>query len=76
MKKILLNKSVYELTEEYPELISILKEMGFLGVANPLVRNTLGRKMTIPQGCKKQGKQLEEVILKLSEKGFEIEGNL
>ncbi|MBM3701205.1 MAG: DUF1858 domain-containing protein [Actinobacteria bacterium] len=73
MKKIFLNKSVYELTEEYPELISILKEMGFLGVANPVVRNTLGRKMTIPGGCKKQGKQLEDVISKLIENGFEIE---
>jgi len=73
MKKIILNKSVYELTEEYPKLISILKEMGFLGVANPIVRNTLGRKMTIPEGCKKQGKQLEDVISKLIENGFEIE---
>ena len=62
MKKISLKKSVYELTEEYPELINILKEMGFLGVANPVVRNTLGRKITIPEGCKKQGKQLEDVL--------------
>ena len=54
MKKILLNKSIYELTEEYPELINIMKEMGFIGVANPIARNTIGRKMTIPQGCKKQ----------------------
>lgn len=72
MKKIFLNKSVYELTEQYPELINILKELGFLGVANPIVRNTLGRKMTIPEGCKKQGKKLENVIQKLKEHGFEV----
>lgn len=71
MKKIYLNKSVYELTEEFPELIDILKEMGFLGVSNPVVRNTLGRKMTIPEGSKKQGKSLEEVLQALREKGFE-----
>ena len=73
MKKILLNKTLYELTKEYPELISIMKEMGFLGVANPIARNTLGRKMTIPEGCKKQGKQLEAVIAKLRENEFEVE---
>jgi len=73
MKKIFLKKSVYELTQKYPELIKILKEMGFLGVANPVVRNTLGRKMTIPEGSKKQGIEMEDVFRKLMEHGFEIE---
>lgn len=72
MKEIDLNKSVYELTEEYPELIDILKEQGFLGVKNPIVRKTLGKVTTIPQGCKKQGKDLNEVIEVLNQKGFEI----
>ncbi len=72
MKEIELNKSVYELTETYPELIGVLKELGFLGVANPVVRKTLGRKITIPQGCQKQGKDLSKVIEKLKEEGFEV----
>ena len=72
MKEIELNKSVYELTETYPELIGVLKELGFLGVANPVVRKTLGRKITIPQGCQKQGKDLNKVIEKLKEEGFEV----
>ncbi|MDP3879058.1 MAG: DUF1858 domain-containing protein [Dehalococcoidales bacterium] len=72
MKEIDLNKSVYELTEAYPELISTLKELGFLGVANSIARNTLGRVTTIPQGCQKQGKDLSEVIRQLEEKGFKI----
>lgn len=70
MKELDLSKSVYELTEAYPELIGILKEMGFAGVANPIVRNTLARKMTIPGGCQKQGKNLDEVIKKFEESGF------
>lgn len=70
MKEIDLTKNVYELTEEYPELIGILKEMGFAGLANPVVRNTIGRMTTIPQGCQKQGKDLADVIKKLEEKGF------
>jgi hypothetical protein len=72
MKEIDLKKSVYELTEAYPELIGLLKEMGFLGVVNPVVRNTLGRMTTIPAGCRKQGKDLNEVIKKLEEAGFRI----
>ncbi len=70
MKELDLKKSVYELTEAYPELIGILKDLGFLGVINPLVRKTLGRKTTIPQGCEKQGKDLNEMITKLEEQGF------
>ena len=72
MKTIDLRKSVFELTESFPELIEVLKELGFLGVANPVVRKTLGRVTTIPQGCKKQGKSLDEVIKKLEEKGFKV----
>lgn len=72
MKEIELEKSVYELTETYPELISILKEMGFFGVANLVVRNTLGRVTTIPQGCEKQGKDLAEVIKELEKQGFTV----
>ncbi len=75
MKEIDLTKSVYQLTEEYPELIPILKEMGFFGVINPVVRNTLGRATTIPGGCEKQGKDLARVIEQLKEKGFAVKGN-
>jgi len=74
-KEIDLRRTVYELTEEYPELIKILKELGFLGVGNPLLRRTLGRKTTIPQGCERQGKDLDEVIKRLAEEGFTVRGN-
>ncbi len=72
LKHIDLKKNVHELTETYPELIEVLKEMGFLGVANPIARKTLGKLTTIPQGCKKQGKDLNEVIKKLKELGFKV----
>ena len=72
LKLIDLKKNVYELTETYPELIEVLKEMGFLGVANPIARKTLGKVTTIPQGCKKQGEDLNEVIKKLKELGFKV----
>ncbi|OFW59188.1 MAG: hypothetical protein A2133_00330 [Actinobacteria bacterium RBG_16_64_13] len=72
MKEIDPKRSIYDLTETYPELIPILKEMGFFGVANPVVRNTLGRATTLPQGCEKQGKDFAEVVASLKELGFEV----
>lgn len=74
MKEIDLRKSIYELTEEYPELIEIMKELGFAGIAFPVVRKTLGRKTTLPEGCRKQGNDLNEVINHLESLGFSVTG--
>jgi hypothetical protein len=72
MKEIDVNKTLYELTGLYPELIDILGEFGFMGVKNPIVRKTLGKKTSLLEGCKKQGKKLDEVIANLEEKGFTV----
>lgn len=71
-KEIDLDRTVYELTEQYPELSGIMKDIGFLGIANPVMLNTMGRIMTIPKGCEKMGIDLNEVKKVLHEKGFEI----
>ncbi|MCM8787417.1 MAG: DUF1858 domain-containing protein [Candidatus Omnitrophica bacterium] len=73
MKKININKTVFELTQEYPELIDILVELGFLGVKNPVIKNTLGRVTTLKQGVEKQNKDINQVIEILKQKGFEVE---
>ncbi len=75
MKEIDLNDSVFELTEAYPELITILKDLGFFGVASAVARNTLGRVTTIPQGCQKQGKELAEVVSQLEAAGFKVKSS-
>ena len=72
MKELDLKKSVYELTEAYPELIDLLKEMGFFGVVKPIVRNTIGRVTTIPIGSQKMGLDIKEVIKKLEQAGYTI----
>jgi hypothetical protein len=72
MKEIDLDKSVFDLTESYPELIAVLKEMGFAGVANPIARNTLGRATTLRKGSERQGKDLKEVIKILEGHGFTV----
>ncbi len=72
MKKLDPEKSIYELTEEYPELIDILKDIGFPGIKNPLVRKTIGKRMTLSGGCLRQGKDTAEVFKKLGKSGFKI----
>ena len=72
MKEIDLDKTVFELTEQYPELIALLVGLGFLGIKNPIVRNTVGRVTTLRQGCEKQGKDLNEVVKKLQDSGFTV----
>ena len=72
MKEIDLGSTIYDLTEAHPELIDILKELGFFGVTRPAVRNTLGRVTTLAQGCEKQGKDLGEVLDKLRQHGFTV----
>jgi uncharacterized protein len=74
MKEIDLNKSIFEITEEYPELIATLKELGFAGIAFPAVRKTLGRKTTLHKGCSKQKKDLAEVIDHLEKLGYTVTG--
>ncbi len=71
MKQVDLNKTLYDLTEEYPELIPVLKELGFAGVAFPEMRETHGKIMTIVTGCEQLGIDQAEVIDRLSKLGFE-----
>ena len=72
MKEINVNKTLYELTEQFPELITLLGDIGFMGVKNPIVRKTLGKKINLKEGCEKQGKDLDEVAARLEEKGFTV----
>lgn len=74
MKKLDLNQNILTLTEQYPELIELLKELGFTEITNPVMRKTAGRIMTIPKGCQMKGVSLDAVKGKLEENGFTIAG--
>ena len=44
-KKLDLGKTVYELAHETPEIIEILRELGFENITNPLMMKTAGRRV-------------------------------
>lgn len=72
-KKINLNHTVYELCKEYPEILDILKDIGFQDIVNPGMMQTAGRFMTIPKGAAMKKINLEFIENTLHEKGFQIE---
>lgn len=71
-KNVDLDKTLYDLTTEYPELIDILFDIGFMGVKNPVMRESHGKQMTVRTGCGHLGIDLGEVAAALRAKGFTV----
>lgn len=68
--KIDINKNVYDLVTENPEIKTTLIDLGFKALANPLMFNTMAKKMSIKRGAKMLG--IENISKKLEECGYEI----
>lgn len=75
-KKIDLSKTVYELTNEYPELIDIMAGLGFSEITKPAVLSSIGKVMTIPKGAKMKNISMMDVVTALMSNGFELEGKM
>lgn len=67
-----LDKTLYDLTTEHPEIIEVLFELGFMGVKNPIMRETHGRQMTVKTGCGHLGLDLEQVAATLRARGYTV----
>jgi hypothetical protein len=73
MSKIIdINKTVFELCKEFPEIPDILSELGFKDITKPGMINTAGRFMTLPKGAKAKGIDLEMVKQEFIQRGYEI----
>lgn len=67
-----LSKSVYEICKDHPEVVEIMKELGFESIANPAMRNTAGRFMTIPKGAAMKNISLDKIKEVFGSKGFNV----
>lgn len=74
IKKIDFSKTVYELCKEDPQVIEVMKALGFEQITNPASLNTVGRLMTIPKGAAMRGIDLEQVKEEFIKRGYVIEG--
>lgn len=75
-KKLDLNKTVYELTQEYPELIEIMAGLGFTEITKKPMLYSVGKIMTIPKGAKMKNISMMDVVITLMGKGFELVGEM
>ena len=73
-KKLDLNKPVFELVQEYPELVDVLKDLGFSEITKPAMLNSVGRITTIPKGAKMRNISMMKVVPALMSNGFELIG--
>lgn len=71
-KVIDLSQSVYEICKENPEVVDIMKELGFESITGPGMLNTVGRFMTIPKGAAVKKVPMEKIKEAFLAFGYEI----
>ena len=65
---------VAEVVDIHPEVLDILVDLGFKPLANPIMRNTLGRKTSLKMGSKLAGIKIEDIVATLEANGYEVVG--
>ena len=75
-KKLDLNKTVFELTQEYPELVDIMVGLGFTEMKKKPMLHSMGKMMTIPKGAKMKKISMIDVVTTLVRNGFEPVGDM
>lgn len=75
-KKIDFSKTVFELTNEYPEIKDIMVELGFTEIVKEELRNSMGKIMTIPKGAMVKGIPMPDIIAAFMAHGFELTGEM
>lgn len=64
---------VAEVVDKHPEVLEILVELGFKPLANPIMRNTVGRKVSLKQGSKLED-PMDKIVMTLEANGYEVVG--
>lgn len=67
-----LSKSVYEICIENPDVIDIMKELGFEDIAKPGMLKTAGRFMTLPKGAALKEISMDKLKENFMKKGYQF----
>lgn len=67
-----MNLTVYEATQKYPELVSIIAGWGYPQIRNAPLRRIIGGKYTLNEAIRELGLNREKIIESLKRNGFEI----
>jgi hypothetical protein len=71
-KTIDLSKNVFEVCRDNPDVIEIMKSLGFESIADPAMLSTVGRFMTIPKGAAMKNVSLDIIKEVFKNKGYDI----
>lgn len=71
-RRIDINKSVYELCNEFKDLPDILHSIGFVDIIKPGMLHTAGRFMTIKKGAAMKKIEMEIIKETLSQHGYKV----
>ena len=63
-------KTVYDLCEEDPFVIEIMKELGFEQITKQGMLKTAGRVMTISKGARMRGIELSDIVQTFAKHGY------
>ena len=69
-----LSQPVANLLDKNPELLDLLVDLGFAPLANPQMRETVGRQVTLIQGAAMHGLPIERVRDILASNGYDVVG--
>ncbi|NLK99962.1 MAG: DUF1858 domain-containing protein [Clostridiales bacterium] len=69
-KTVDLNKSVYEICNEYKDLPEILHDLGFVDIIKPGMLHTAGRFMTLKKGAALKKISIDSIKERLSLHGY------
>lgn len=72
MKEVNLNKTVFHLIQEYPELKPVLVDLGFTPLQDDKMLHTVGRMMPLNKGAQQIGLSKEDLVHSLTQHGFEV----
>ena len=72
--KIDVSIPVAQVIDQHPEVLDLLVELGFKPLANPIMRNTVGRKVSLKQWSKLEGTPMEKIVRTLEANGYEVVG--
>lgn len=67
-----LTQPIAKIVEQHPEMLEFLVDFGFKPLANPAMRNTVGRITSPIQGCQLIGRPLAELIQELEWNGYTV----
>lgn len=69
-----ITRPVASLVDEHADLLNILVELGFTPLANPSLRKTLGKTISLRQGCKLIRLDESKLINTLKWNGYIVKG--